>query len=133
MKTLQARRSFWNGENEKREMIRRGEVFETNEYHAAQLIKNHIAREVSTETQDNRPSETPTVGPSNLQTLDYSEVPTAAPQEIKELPPTVEPEPLPDLESLTVSQLRAKAKEAGIKGYSDMNKKKLIQNLKGVL
>jgi hypothetical protein len=46
-------------------------------------------------------------------------------------PMSVEPEPEPELSSLKIIELRAIAKERGMKGYTKYKKAELLQLLKG--
>lgn len=124
---LRARRSFWGDSNigTPRQVIPRGQVFETTDYHGSQLIQRGIAEQL----QDLGPEETqemqPPAQPQQPGPIETQNMPMI---ESKEDNPQLEaPDPLT---GLTVPQLRAKAKADNIKGYSDMSKTKLINALK---
>lgn len=127
---LKARRPFWGDSNigDPRRIIKRGETFETKDYHAQQLIARKIAEPVQDlepeNTQDMQPAEQPTFGPNVTPTVDATET--------KDAPEPQEPtqEPPDEFTDLTVKELKTMAKGLKIKGYSDMNGKQLKSAIK---
>lgn len=108
-----------------REMIFKGQTFQTEAEHANQLKNKGIAAYY--------PGETPEAGPS--------EQPTApAPEETKETPkeqpgeaePVEEDKGLLDYDSMKTSELREEAKAAGIEGYDTLKKSELLAALKNL-
>ena len=122
MEKMVAKKNFFfdNRAEGKREMIYKGQTFETEADHAQQLNSKGIAAYM--------PGETPEAGPS--------EQPTApAPEETKEQPTEAEPaeekQPL-DYDSMKTSELREEAQAAGIEGYADMKKSELLAALQNL-
>lgn len=140
MKILKANRSFWaDGQmKDPRRIIKRGDTFETSDHHAAQLQARGIASPVSSqgakETQDLQP-EQPAAPTHSISAMPAYETQTILP-ETKETPPapqendeTAPPDVLKELEQQSVATLKKQAKNAKIRGYSDMNKGQLIKAL----
>lgn len=129
MKQMRARRNFYSdGRIEKpRRIIRRGELFETSDQHATELERQGIASVVEplgpSNTQVKPPAEQPAPGPA--------ETPSPNPPETKLDEPASPETGTPDgLDQLDTEQLRAKAKLAKIKSYSNMRRDKLIKKLR---
>lgn len=128
---MKARRPFWGDSNigDPRRIIRRGETFETSDYHAQQLIGRKIAEPVQDlepeNTQVMQPAATLTPGPSDTQTLTIPETKDTPPE-----PQEPTQEPPDEFEALTVKELKTIAKGLKIRGYSDMNGKQLKSAIK---